>query len=166
MNILILTPISSVYAAELYNFLSKKLDYNKDVGFLCFPFFAETKSMLTDTAYVPNLFAMIRSFQDEDMKKNLMNKKINIVIGNTYNDTKYDMIVSFKAHENEVFDSYLELINTDEEFKEFREKVETDKLYKLEDAEIDLPTFDHVKLFLEGVLESGNKTKQKTIKRN
>lgn len=165
MKILILTSLNPVIAGSLYSYVMNNFtDEEKGkLNILCFPFFAE----ITDKEYIPSLFAMLKTSLDPKIHNKIyVNKKHNIVIGNTYINEKFDMIVSYAAKDDEIFDTYIELIKTESELKDFAEKVNINNLYKLEDAEIDLPTMHHVKLFLEGVLKNGLQSKSKTNRRS
>ena len=161
MRILVLTPINPVWNQEVYSKILKK-HKSKDV--LCFPFFAEMRSQLNDQAYIPTYFAMIKTSLDKDMQRKLYNRKNMIVIGNTYKEQKFDMIVALKEDiDSEYFDSYIKELETNPELKDFAEKVDIKNLYNIEDAEIILPTINHLLLFLEGAFEKDeekNKLKQ------
>jgi hypothetical protein len=150
MRVLILTPINPVLNVDIYRELSNK--YSKtNVDILCFPFFAELKKQVYGGAYLPIYFSMIQASLQEDLNKKLYSKQNVIVIGNVYKDEKFDYIIKYNDLDEEFFDSYLESVKTNPELEEFKKKIYLDQLYKPEDAEITLPTIDHVKLFLEGV---------------
>jgi hypothetical protein len=151
MRVLILTPINPLYSAEIYHELAAM--YNKtNVGILCFPFFAYARSQSNNLDYVPTYFAMIQQSLEPLLNRRLYDKQNMIVIGNVYKDQQFDLIVSYnKNQEDEMFDTYLETIKQDEDFQEFKNKVDLDNLYSLDDAEFNLPTVEHIKLFLEGV---------------
>jgi len=161
MNILILTPINPVIAGEVYTNISHSLDYNeKEVGFLCFPFFAEMACLQENKAYLPRLFSMLKSSLEYDLNAKLFNKRFNIVIGNSYKKQHFDLIVGVSNNISyldkdgeEIYDSYLETIRHNEELEEFSKRIEIDNLYTLDDTEIILPSTKHLILFLEGVIK-------------
>ncbi len=170
MRVLVLTSINPVIAGDVYRKVLEKFPKeSQQKGILCFPFFAEMRSQLKNQSYVPTYFAMIQTSMDIDMQRKLYDRKNMIVIGNTYKEQEFDTVVALdETFEDEVFDTYIEHIKEDKELKEFAKKVNVDNLYKLEDAEIVLPTINHLLLFLEGVFEKNedSKTKRKTNKSN
>jgi hypothetical protein len=153
MRILILTPISPLYSAEIYSEIAKLYE-KTNVGILCFPFFAYARAETYALEYMPTYFSMIRQSLEPSINKKLYDKQNIVVIGNVYKDQNFDLIVSYdRSEEDEPFDSYIEAIKTQDEFKEFNEKVDLENLYSLDDAEINLPTIEHIKLFLEGAFK-------------
>jgi len=168
MNILLLTPINPVLAADVYNKISRQMEYDPNkVGFLCYPFFAEVACMEENKAYLPRLFSMLLTSLEKDMNKKLYNKNVNIVIGNAYKTQYFDIVVAMSndvAYVNEageeIYDSYIEAIKQDETMKDFAEMVRINELYSLEEAEIAFPTIRHAILFLDGVTKPNeNKSK-------
>jgi hypothetical protein len=150
MKMLLLTPLNPVLSRELYIKLSEK--YQKtNVNVLSFPFFAAIAEELDEREYIPSYFAMIKDSLEPELHKKLYDKKRTLVIGNVYKEEKFDIIVSFGYKEDEIFDNYLEMLRTDKDFKVFSNKVDINNLYSPKDAEINLPTLEHVELFLEGV---------------
>jgi hypothetical protein len=151
MRVLILTSINPVLNVEIYRVLSSK--YSKtNVEVLSFPFFAEMKKQVHGGAYIPIYFSMIQAaIADENLRKKLYAKQNTIVIGNVYKEEKFDYIISYNELGEETFDSFIDTVKTDPQFEEFRKKAYLEELYKPEDAEISLPTIEHIKLFLEGV---------------
>lgn len=150
MKVLILTPINPILTQELYVTLQKK--YHKtNVEVISFPFFAEMQSMLKNKSYIISYFAMLLSSLQPEVHKILYKKQNLIFIGNTYKDEKFDLILSFGFDENEVFDTYIETIKTNEDLEFIKNYSYIDNLYGPKDASINLPTIEHVKLFLEGV---------------
>lgn len=149
MRVLILTSINPAIAglaySQIVNYFEKK---EKKLNIICYPFFAEMAVRTMDKQYIPSLFSMMKTSLETEMQRKLFNKKNTVVIGNTYKDQKFDIIVAFDDIENEPFDSYIETIKNTEEFKEFKELINIDNLYSPEDASIHLPTIDHVMLFL------------------
>lgn len=153
MKVLLLTPISPIVSSDIYHQITEM--YAKtNVGVLCFPFFAELRVQLHGSEYVPAFFAMLQASLEPEMHKKLYDKQNMLVIGNTYKEEKFDMIIAYqKDFDEDIFDTYVEVINHSEELSELKRKAYTDQLYTLDDAEIKLPSMDHVKLFLEGVFK-------------
>lgn len=155
MKILILTPINPVHAADVYSKLSNHFNNEKrKINFICYPFFAEMEAMKNDKEFLPTFFAMINAAESPKIKSKLYNRKRTVVIGNTYKTDKFDSIISFNDLDDEVFDKYLEVLNNDEEVEKIKEKLRLDEMYKVEDAELNLPTVDHLILFLESMFFS------------
>lgn len=153
MKVLILTPINPVTSAELYHYFTE-IYRDKNVGILCFPFFAEMRAQIHGSEYVPTYFAMIKSSLEPDLNAKLYDKKNMIVIGNVYQDEHFDLIVALENDpEKEYFDGYLELIKSEPDLDLFKNKIYIDSLYTLNHADIVLPTKEHIKLFLEGVFK-------------
>jgi hypothetical protein len=149
MRVLVLTSINPVIAIDAYTKISNYFEEKeKKLNFLCFPFFAEMKVQLEGGEYIPSYFSMIETSLQKEMQRKLYNSKNTVVIGNTYKDQKFDHIVLFDDLDPEHFDSYITRIKTDEELKEFGERVRINDLYTPEDASLTLPTIDHVNLFL------------------
>lgn len=163
MKILLLTPIDPINSAFYYNQL---LNYftNKEVGIISFPFFAETYARMEDKMYLPSLFAMLQtSINDRTVHNKLYNRSNILVVGNTYKKENFDMIISLGDEEE---NTYVKAILEDKEFEQFNLLVEVEKLYTWEDAEINLPTIEHAKLFLEGAYKKNDKLQPKAIRSN
>lgn len=159
MRVLILTPINPVIAGDAYikisNHFNKKQDkVVKKLHFLCFPFFADVSAQMKNKEYLPMFFSMIDTSLDKDMQKKLYKEENIVVIGNTYKDQKFDMIVSLEYDEEVPFDNYIEMIKT-EDFKDFAKIAKPDNLYTPADAELNLPTIDHAILLLEEAYYGG-----------
>lgn len=149
MRVLVLTSINPVIAIDAYSKISNYFEEKeKKLDFLCFPFFAEMKSQLSDQDYIPTFFAMIETSLTTEMQRKLYKKKNTVVIGNTYKDQKFDHVVVFDDLDNKHFDSYLEKMKIDLSLKEFADRARVKDLYTPEDATLILPTIDHVNLFL------------------
>jgi len=149
MRVLVLTSINPVIAVDAYSKISNYFEQKeKKLNYLCFPFFAEMKVRLEGGDYIPSFFAMLETSLEKNMQRKLYNSKNVVVIGNTYKNQKFDHVIMFDDLDNENFDSYLETIKSDESLKEFGERVKIDNLYTPEDATLNLPTIDHVNLFL------------------
>ena len=168
MNVLILTSINPVLAGDVYTKATKELKIPDNVGFLCYPFFAEMKCQMENKPFLPVFFAMLKEAEKVKMNKKLFNKEINIVIGNCYKSQEFDIIVAVDdmnrvsddpEEEDLAFDTYLTTVQEHEELDTFRAKVDAFNLYNLEDAEIILPTVKHALLFIEGVIKNGNTIK-------
>lgn len=161
MRILVLTSISPVIAGDAYakiaNHFQRKHNnkIEKKVEFLCYPFFAEISSNADNREYIPTFFAMLRASLDKDMQKKLFKRDNVVVIGNTYKKQDFDMVVKLDDINSEVFDSYIETIKTDKDMDDFAKLVDINNLFTPEDAELNLPTIDHVILFLEEAFYGG-----------
>ncbi|RLI49409.1 hypothetical protein DRO61_05135 [Candidatus Bathyarchaeota archaeon] len=170
MNILLLTPINPVLAADVYNKVSRQLKYDSEkVGFLCYPFFAEVACMEENRAYLPRLFSMMLTSLEKEMNKKLYNKNVNIVIGNAYKTQHFDIVIAMANDTayiddegEEVYDSYIQEIKHNKELKDFAELVRINELYGLKEAEMVFPTVRHAVLFLDGVTKPN--AKRNTIK--
>lgn len=153
MRILVLTSINPVIAGDTYKkILNKFTKPHQQKGILCFPYFAEIRSQLKDQPYIVTYFAMLKASMEDEMQKKLYNRKNMIVIGNTYRDQKFDIVIGVNE---DIFDNYLEELkeNENEEIIDFVKKINIDNLYNVEDCKIILPTINHLLLFLEGVFE-------------
>ena len=162
MNVLILTPINPVWAGNAYKRITDEIKRPDNVGFLCYPFFAEMKCQMENKPYLPVFFAMLKAAQKEEMNKKLFDKKINIFIGNCYKSQDFDIIVAIdeldaKNNEGQPYDGYLETITSNEMLDEFRDKVGVEQMFTLDDAEIILPTIKHAITFVQGVIKNGIK---------
>lgn len=163
MRILLLTPVDPTNSAFVYGQLLQTFD-KKDVGIVSFPFFAETYARVNNALYLPSLFAMLNVMRNDRRAHDKIYNRSNIlVVGNTYKDEKFDMIVSFGPEED---NTYIEAIVKDPQFAEFNLLAEAEKLYTWADAEINLPTIKHVKLFLEGVYKTNDSVQPKTARGN
>lgn len=163
MKILLLTPIDPITSSYIYGQLSQTFD-KKEVGIVSFPFFAETYARMHDGLYLPSFFAMLNvPRKDRKVHDKIYNRSNILVIGNTYRDEKFDMIISY-GEESE--NTYINAILNDEEFAKFKELAEPNNLYTWADAEINLPTIEHVKLFLEGVYKKDERIQPKTTRGN
>ena len=164
MDILILTSINPVKSSVLYSYLSNEIKHDGTVNFLCFPYFADLRAQLKNLNYIASFFSMISLMNIKEEKEKIFDKDINIVIGNIFKPQKFDFIIALdeRVDEEEPFDSHIELLKNSEEYKELLKKVDIDKLYKEDDAEIKLPTLEHIKLFLKGVIENDFNRKTKT----
>lgn len=158
MKILILTSINPVISSTTYVRIANTLEEKgKKVNFLCFPFFADVDARNNEKQYLPTFFSMLKTSLKPEMKKKLYNKEHLVVIGNTYKEQKFDIIVALDEIEGEVFDSYIETIKQNEDLKEFAELVNVENLYTPADASIFLPTIDHAILFIEESLNEENR---------
>lgn len=162
MKILILTSINPVISGDAYvkiaNYFNKKQDKKtKKIHFLCFPFFADIAAHNTQKEYLPMLFAMLKDSLDKDLHQKIYDKENIVVIGNTYKNEKFDMIISLDDLDSEIFDTYLETLKSEPELENFLKLININNLYSSEDAEINLPTIDHAILFLKEAFH-GNKT--------
>lgn len=154
MKILILTPINPVHAADVYSKLGKHFNEEKrKINFICYPFFAEMEAMKNNKEFLPTYFSMIRAAEQPKIKKKLYNKERTVVIGNTYKTDKFDIILSFNDVDEDVFDKYLEVLRTEED-SQLKDMLRIEEMYKVEDAELNLPTVDHLILFLESTFFS------------
>lgn len=163
MKILLLTPVDPIISAFVYGHLVRSFD-KKDVGIISFPFFAEVESRMHDKLYLPTLFAMLNTVRkDRKIHGKIYDRSNVLVIGNTYKDEKFDMIVSFGSEED---NTYINAIVQDPQFAEFNLLAEAENLYTWADAEINLPTIKHVKLFLEGVYKTNDSIQPKTARGN
>lgn len=150
MKILLLTPIDPINSALYYHKLLDNFT-KKEVGIISFPFFAETYARMEDKMYLPAFFAMLKSIEDPKTHHKVFDRSNIIVVGNMYNTEKFDMIISLGSEED---NTYINAIKTDPDLKEFNLLAEVEKLYQWKDAEINLPTMEHVNLFLEGVYKN------------
>lgn len=162
MKILLLTPVDPVNNAIYYNELLKYFD-KKEVELLSIPFFANTYAMMNEANYLPSLFAMFKSMTDERTKKTVLSTENYVVIGNSYNTEKFDMILSLGDESDNI---YIKMLEDDIAYKEFKLLCEPERLYKWEDAEFNLPTIEHAILFLEGVYKKDEQIQRKTRKSN
>lgn len=149
-------------AGDVYRRASYEIKENDELGYLCFPFFAEMQCMRDNKAYIPAFFSMIDAAQGSELKKQLFNKKNIIVVGNCYKSQEFDMIVTFDdldtiGHEDEgvFFDTYLNMVKYDENMKDFADMVDVDNMYTPADSEITIPTADHLILFLKEAIKNG-----------
>lgn len=165
MKILILTSINPVLAESIYGRISYNIRQD-NISFLCYPFFAEMKSRLEEgVEFLPAFFAMIRvSIQDKELRKKLYDKKNTIVIGNTYKEEKFDIVVAFDDMNDEFFDTYIEVLKQDEDLKEFKDKLRLDNLYSPEDADLKIYSMNHLITFIKEATKDGYELKQKTNK--
>jgi len=162
MRILVLTPINPVLAIDAYTKITNYFEQKElKLNALCFPFFAQMKVHLDGGEYIPTFFSMIEKSLEKEMGRKLYNSKNMVVVGNTYKDQKFDHVISFDDLESEPFDSYIETIKT-EEWKEFADRVNVNNLYGIEDTSLQLPTIDHVNLFLISTLYP-NKNKHTVV---
>lgn len=158
MKILILTPINPIFSTQLTSQIYKKFGERKDLDIIPYSYIAEMKCMTQpDVEFVPAFFSVLKAAQHKKTQKKLYTKKHSITIGTTYKTEKFDSVVAFTGETGiEVglpFDSYIELIKTDPELKDFKELADIDNLYTRYDAEFDLQTVRHVLLYLEGALK-------------
>lgn len=150
MRVLVLTSINPIIAGTTYARLDNHFKEKKPkIHYLCFPFFAEMDVQTNGKEYIPTLFAMMKTSMTQEMQRKLYDKKNMIVIGNTYKEQKFDIVVALDEMDHEVFDGYLESLRQDSDLEDFNKLAKTDKLYGIEDAEIVLPTMEHLILFLE-----------------
>jgi len=163
MKILLLTPIDPVTSAYVYGQLLNELT-EKEVGIVSFPFFAETYARMNDAMYVPAFFAMLKTvIEDRKVHGKIYNRSNILVIGNSYKSEKFDMIISYGEEED---NTYIQTITQDPDYASFNLLAEAEKLYTWADAEINLPTIQHVKLFLEGVYKKNDSIQPKTTRSN
>lgn len=163
MKILILTPINPVHAADVYVKLAKHFnEEERKLNLICYPFFAEMESMKSNKEYLSTFFSMLRAAATKEMQKKLYNTGKTVVIGNTYKEDKFDIIISFNDLDDEVFDKYLETLWSDEEIREMTNLLNLEDLYSPDDAELNMPTIDHIILFLESTFFS-NKNQEKVV---
>ncbi|MFW6312199.1 MAG: hypothetical protein ACOC1K_08215 [Nanoarchaeota archaeon] len=153
MKILLLTPIdtvnNSIYYTQLVDFLKER-----NVLVLSIPFFAETNAIMEERFYLPTLFSMLKTLKENNkVKRKVYGNGNLLLVGNSYKDHEFDMIISLGSEED---DTYMEALRSHEDFKNFGELINVDELYKWEDAEINLPTLEHAKKFLEGVFKKKN----------
>lgn len=168
MKILILTPINPIIAGVAYSKISNSFTdspIKETSDFICYPFFAEMGARMHNKEYLPNLFAMMSAVTKSDTRAKIFTKRNSIVIGNSYKDEKFDIVVSLEYDENEVFDTYIESLKTDEDYQNFTKLLNLDNLYSPADAEINLPTIDHAILFLKEALKKDEPKKQNKLKR-
>lgn len=167
MRILILTSISPVICGDSYvrianNFSDSKT--KKNTNFLSFPVFAEIHASIENKEYLPSVFSMMKAALKSPAKEKLFDNKHTVVVGNSYKNLKFDIVATLDYHEDEVFDTYIESLRTDEDYKEFADLVKLDNLYSPADAEIHLPTISHAILFLEEALKEDDTKKQSQYK--
>jgi hypothetical protein len=163
MKILLLTPIDPIVSAYVYGQLLNTFN-NKEVGIVSFPFFAETYARIHDKMYVPSLFAMLQTvIKDKKVHDKIYNRSNILVVGNSYKNEKFDMIVSFGSEED---NTYIKALLEDKDYEQFNLLAEVENLYTWADAEINLPTTAHVKLFLEGVYKKNDNIQPKTTRGN
>lgn len=158
MKILLLTPIDPINSAYYYHKLLDHFD-KKEVGIVSFPFFAETYARLEDKMYLPSFFAMLKSVDDPKTRHTVFNRSNILVVGNMYNTEKFDMIISLGSEEE---NTYVNAIKIDPEFAEFKLLAEPEKLFQWKDAQLNLPTIEHVNLFLEGVYKNDSVQRRTT----
>ena len=151
MRILILTPISPVYSSDIYADLVE--EYRKtNVSIVCFPYFAEIRVQNTGLDYLPAYFAMIKASLEEELHSLIYDRKNMIIIGNTYRQEKFDLVIQYKPlFIDDVYDKYLETINNDPDFEKFKLATQSFELYDENDVDIQLTDIKQIKLFLKGV---------------
>ena len=159
MRILLLTTITPTQAVIDYKELTDGLK-REDMNLISIPFFAEIEALNNDKLYVPTVFSMYRAMTKTKVKEKIYDKKHTVIIGNSYKSEKFDIILSLG---NSSDDYYTKMIRDSKEFEKFNLLAEAEKLYDWNDAEINLPTIQHVILFLEGV---GNEQIQSRAKRS
>ena len=165
MKILILTPINPVLCGDVFKKVYKKLDGLKNVDVFSYSVAAEILALKDNKSFIVAFFAMAKAALGDKTQKLLNRKDHSIMVGNTYKDEEFDMIVAVDTNYNDIsdeFDTYLATVKHDENMDEFRELVNVENLYTLEDAEVILPTVEHLLLFIEGVVD--NEFKQKSIR--
>lgn len=157
MKILILTPINPVLNVDVVQEIMRMYGDNEKIDILPFPFFADTEARMKNKKYIPTFFSMILGVKyNEELQQKLMSKKHTIIIGNVYKETvKFDTIVAYNSigEETNVFDSYLHVLQDPTYTNGQPDPFDIESLYKKEDAEIELPTIHHLKLFMEGVFD-------------
>ena len=154
MKILVLTSLNPVLNQEPYQKLTRMYAENDDVLVLSYPFLADVRAKTSSEMYIPTLFAMMKTMVlDDDTRAKVMDKEKVIVVGNSMKDEKFDYIIAYQsaAVGDIVFDTYIEQLKEDPEIRAF---FNIDDLYDIEDAEIVLPTIEHLTLFLEGVIKN------------
>jgi hypothetical protein len=165
MKILIVTSINPVIAGSVYTRLSNHFKDEQDLDFICYPFFAEITRYAKNQQYLPNFFAIIKSSFDPKVRMKLFKKKNTIVIGNTYKEEKFDIIVAYNDLDEDMRDPYIELLKQDEEFEKFAKLIKVENLYSAEEASIKLFSMPHLQLFIQEAL-NGNKSKRKATPGN
>ena len=158
MKIVVLTSLNPVKNAPIYGEILRLLpqEIKDEVNVISFPYFAEIESHNKNKEYLPTLFSMMRSATRPEFKKTLKNKKHLIIVGNCYKGP-YDFIVAFDEYGAHVFDGYIEALKADEDIKnnkKLQELLRIDDLYELKDANLMLPTIDHLVLFLKETLKN------------
>lgn len=158
MRIVVLTPLNPVKNAPVYGEILRLLpeEIKDKVNVISFPYFAEIESHNKNKEYLPTLFSMMKSATRPEFKKTLKNKEHLVIVGNCYKGP-YDFIVAFDEYGDEVFDEYIEVFKVDEDIKKnkkLQEMLKIDDLYDLKDANLVLPTIDHVVLFLKETLKN------------
>lgn len=157
MRILVLTSVNPVLAGFVYNKVVNGLmddDSKDDVGVFSYPAFAQIESEVHQKEYLPTLFSMLKVVGDKKIKEKIYEKKHTIIVGNTYKNEKFDFVVCFRDDEGEVFDTYIETLQRDEEAEKFNKLLKLDELYTPEDADINIPTIWHLTLFLKETIKN------------
>ena len=153
MRILLLTSVNPVENAIYYNQILDFFGERKDIRVISVPFFAETHAKMEGKYYLPTLFSMFKTLhQDKKVNEKVLKGRHLLVIGNIYKSSKFDMVISLGNEEEE--NKYISEIFNNEEFSDFKKISKAGKLYRWEDAEINLPTIDKVKLFLKGAFKN------------
>jgi len=153
MRVLLLTSVNPIVNGAYYKKIVEMFKERKDITVVSIPFFAEIHAQNKDKFFLPTLFSMFRTLsEDKKVNKKVLGDKNIIVVGNLYNDTKFDMIVSLGVEEDE--NKYINEVLTNEKFSEFKSLSKAGKLYRWSEAEINLPTLEKMKLFLEGVFKN------------
>jgi hypothetical protein len=153
MKVLLLTPIdqinSAYYYGQMIDFFEKKEKLK--VQIISVPFFAETNARMEEKLYLPTLFGMWNVLkEDKKVKKKVYKGQNVLVIGNSYKCDDFDMIVSLGDEEE---NDYILYIRDSYDFKDTKLQEKAKELYSWKDAEINLPTVEHLKKFLEGAFK-------------
>lgn len=164
MKILVLTSMNPVISGDAYSKIANYFDKRECSGkakidFLCFPFFAEISREIHGREYLPGLFSMMKWATKPEMQKKLYRRNNTVVVGNSYKNQKFDIIVSFDDIGSEPFDPYITAIEEDENFKDFLELVDIGNIYRLKDAEYHFHNIDHLILFIKEAFYGKNKSK-------
>ncbi len=152
MNVLILTPIGPYRTNILIDEIYKRfLNSRDDVSLHMFPYYAFAISAAEGREYLPAYFSIIQTYFKEEVYSKYRGD-INIFVGNTYKNDRYDLIVGFvdKIIVDKNFDNYLDSLY---EYPELAEAFRVNEMYSLDDAEIILPTVEHVIKFIESTIK-------------
>ena len=153
MKVLLLTPIDPTNSGIYWNQMSNHLKEN-NVKVISIPSFAEIHARESDQMFLPTLFSFWKTIEDDKkVRRKIFTGSNLLFIGNAYKTHEFDMIVSLGEEEE---NTYINEILKNDKFEETRLVKEARKLYKWEDAEINLPTIEHAQKFMEGVFKKKN----------
>src|SRR5690554_2033876 len=108
MKILLLTPISPIESHEVVTRAMNR--FNETVNLIPLPYFADVSCRTYDQDYIPAYFSILKATRKPDMHRKLFKGRDVLVIGNTYKNEKFDMIIACQDTKEEVFDKYIEMI--------------------------------------------------------